>query len=198
MTLEFIDTRLNDKVAYGFKGGPRWNTRSTPMRNGYEYRNAEWVMPLHSYEAEYALLKETLQDDLLAAMWVARGKLRAFRFKDWNDWEVTQARGALAVPTTSTSPIQLRKSYAFGPETLTRNITLPLSVQLFADGTPYNDCTVDLLTGLATPSTTWPDADLSWAGEFDVRVHFADDYNQLARARPRVSTTIVRIEEVRR
>ncbi len=197
MSTDFIDWRLSDKVSYGFAGGPRWSTRSTPMRNGHDRRNGEWTMPLHEYQADYTLLKEELQDELLHALWVARGKLRAFRFKDWNDYQVSQAEGALAAPATNITPIQLTKTYTMGPESDTRWITLPLSVLMFADGDPFAGFTVDPLTGIATPTTTWPAAALAWSGEFDVRTHFAEDYTALSRSRVKQSSASVRIEEVR-
>lgn len=197
-TPPFIDWRLSDQVSYGFSGGPRFNTRTTPMRNGYDRRNALWTMPLHEYQADYTLLKEALQSELLHALWVARGSWRAFRFKDWNDYQVSQAEGALAAPATNTSPIQLTKTYSMGPvDTETRFITLPLSAQMFVDGTPFAGFTVDPLTGIVLPTTTWPAGALSWAGEFDVRVHFAEDYNTLSRSRVKTSSASVRIEEVR-
>lgn len=197
MSATFIDHRLDDGVAYGFSGGPRWNTRRIPLRNGQERRNQLWAAPLHEYQAQYTTLKEELQAEILHALWVARGSLRSFRFKDWNDFAVVGAEGALEAPATDTAPIQLTKTYTFGSESEVRDITLPLSVALYADEVLFEDYSVDPLTGLLTPTTTWPTASLRWEGEFDVRVHFAEDYNELARSRVKVSSATVRLEEVR-
>lgn len=195
MSLDFIDWRISDKLSYGFTSGPRWNTLVTPLLNGYDRRNQVWDFPLLTFSGDYRRLAPDLQKEFIHACWVARGRLRAFRIKDWNDFEVGDGEGALA-PETSTSPVQLTKTYTFGPETQVRPITLPTSWNLFGGTTPFADYTVDPLTGIATPTTTWP-ADLNWRGEFDCKVHFKDDYNAMSRAGPSVATAQIALEESR-
>lgn len=192
----FIDHRLSEDVAYGFTGGPQWNTEDVPLRSGHVDSIQRWVYPLCRYQCNYALLHPVLQDEILNALWVARGKARRFRFLDHNDYQAVDQ--PLAEPATTSTPIQLTRTYTWGGEIFVRPIDLPRDVALKVDGSPYTDFTVDPLTGLATPTTTWPAGAKTWSGEFDVRVRFAADYHGLTRARPKVSTAMIELEEMRR
>jgi uncharacterized protein (TIGR02217 family) len=200
----FIDTRLRDDVAYGFNGGPNWNTLVQPLQSGHNRRKAVWDFPLHQFSADYALLEDGAKDEVLQAFWVCRGAASAFRFRDWNDFRARPGAvdtGAmdLAVPATSSTPIQITKTYGFGPTTYTRVIQLPLDVALYFDngGGPvlFTGYTLDPLTGIATPTTTWPAGTPSWTGTHDVRVRFSKDFNPFTRGRPKVSTCMVQLEE---
>lgn len=170
-----IDHRVNDRYLYGFVGGPQWNTLVTSLRNGTNLRNKDWPMPKAKYTANYTTLNEAEKEAMLATFWVAGGSWKTFRFKDWNDYRVTAM--AMAVPATSSTPIQLTKTYTFGPASIIRDIKLPLFVSLFFDGVLFTDYTLDPLTGIATPDTTWPTGTPSWTGQFDVCVRFANDFN---------------------
>lgn len=192
--MSFIDHRLSDCVAYGFTGGPQWDTLIKRLRSGHEVRNAQMALPLHRYSADYALMEGADKDELLAAFWASRGAWASFRFRDYNDYTATAA--PLAEPAVNTDPIQLTKSYTFGPTTYVRTITLPLTVAMTVGGAPFADFTFDPLTGLATPTTTWPVGAKAWSGEFDVRVRFSRDYNPFSRRSPNVSTAMVELEEV--
>lgn len=195
----FIDTRFSDAVSYGFSGGPNWNTLVEQLKNGATERNTEWDFPLHSFRADYSVLTDDEQDEVLAAFWVARGAWASFRYKDWNDYRVKPGQGPLPVPSPGTAPIQLTKTYTFGPTTYLRTILLPTVVALYFDAGSgpvlFTDYTVDPLTGLCTPDITWPEGTPSWIGEFDVRVRFSKDFNPFTRARPKVSTCMVELEE---
>ncbi|MGH8083876.1 MAG: DUF2460 domain-containing protein [Lysobacter sp.] len=192
--MSFIDHRLSDDVAYGFTGGPQWDTLTRRLRSGHETRNAQMELPLHKYSADYATLEGAAKEELLAAFWVSRGAWAAFRFRDYNDYTVADA--PLEHPAVDTDPIQLTKTYTFGPTAYVRTITLPLTVAMTNAGAPFTDFTFDPLTGLATPTTAWPAGAKAWTGEFDVRVKFSRDYNPFSRRSPKVSTAMVDLEEV--
>ena len=62
----FINYRIDERVAYGFTGGPDWSTSRTPMRNGIVRRNGNWDWPLHRYACDYALLADEVFEELRA------------------------------------------------------------------------------------------------------------------------------------
>lgn len=193
--MSFIDARLNSRYRYGFQGGPAWNTMTTDLISGRQRRAKLWSMPHHRYTADYATFTESEKNELLNAFMASAGSFSSFRFKDWNDWTVSGQQFAVGDGTAESK--QLVKSYTFGVVTLVRPITLPLNPVVTDENGDPIACTVDPLTGLATPDTTWPvGAALIWTGQFDVRVHFAEDFNPFTSASSNVRECRVTLEEV--
>lgn len=193
--MAFIPTRLSECVAYGFSGGPAYLTDVIPMDNGGEQRNQRWLYPRHSYSAEYLNLSVEAQGEILAAFHAARGRLHAFRFKDWNDYE---ARAEPLAPAVGTStPVQLIKTYQFGGEATVRLIQAPVSAVIRRSGVVVAG-TLELQTGLFTPAAPWAAGVYTWDGEFDVWVRFDSDYNAFAIGAPNARTAEVVLIEVRR
>lgn len=173
--MAFIDYRLNDRYRVGFVGGPRWNTQIITLRSGREQRIAQWAMPHREYTADFAALNDAEKQEFLSVLMATRGARDDFRFKDWNDWQADNEVFGIGDGTSSAK--QLSKTYVWGPASYTRPITLPLSAVVSADGMPI-DVTVNALTGMVTPDDPWPNgAVLTWSGQFDVRVRFANDFN---------------------
>lgn len=175
-----INTRLSDCVADGFRGGPEYSTEITPMDNGGDQRNAQWIWPRHRYSAEFLNLQEDARDEIIAAFHVCVGREHSFRFKDWNDYQTngTTKVGTIAPAVGTMEPAQLYVTYAFGPATKLRKITAPVgsTIVITSDGDPVT-VTIDELTGMATPDATWPAGTYAWSGEYDVWVNFDADYN---------------------
>lgn len=193
--MSFIDTRLNNRFTFGFTGGAAWNTIKFELLSGRNRRKKGWAMPHHKYTADYATLSEVEKNALLHAFMVSGGSFSAFRFKDLNDHTVTQAEGLLGVGDGTSAPVQLTKTYAFGPTTFTRAITLPLNAIVYENGVA-KACTVDPLTGMATPTTPWTlGATRTWSGEFDVRVTFGADFNPFTSAASDVRECTVELVE---
>lgn len=192
----FINYRIDERVAYGFTGGPDWSTSRTPMRNGIVRRNGNWDWPLHRYACDYALLADEVFEELRAMTYIARGGLYAFRFKDWDDYRAVHQ--PIGIGNGSSAPMQLAVQYTKGPVTFTRRIVLPLSPTVSdEDGAPV-PVSVDPLTGLATPTGTWPTGKaLFWDGEFDVPTYFERDFNPITRRSPNVSTQRLSLYEER-
>lgn len=179
--MTFIDVSLSRQVSVGFKGGPSWNTLVVSMASGKDRRNQEWSMPHHRYTADYTLLTPQDQNSVLEAFLSCRGQLHSFRFKDWNDYKATNQ--AMSVGDGTATPRQLTKTYTFGSASYTRTITLPVagSVVITANGTPIA-VTVNTLTGMVTPVSTWPSGQVIKASfEFDVRVRFGADFYPFTR-----------------
>lgn len=194
--MAYINTRLDECVAYGFVGGPEWSTLEVQMDNGREQRNAQWLYPKHRYAAQYMNLLPAAMAEILAAFHACRGKLHAFRFKDWNDYTATNA--ALAPSIGTMTPVQLVKTYTFGGTSSTRLIQAPVAgAVVYRNGSPVSG-TLDTATGLFTPSANWASGTHTWTGEFDVWVRFASDYNAFTIGNWQAHTADIELIEVRR
>jgi uncharacterized protein (TIGR02217 family) len=191
----FIDERINTRYRLGFRGGPQFSTLHKQQRSGRTLSRPLRQYPLHRFVTDYAMLTREEQREILDWLWVAEGSCNRFRFRDWNDWQAEDE--PFAVGDGGSEPLQLIKTYTRGVVSKQRNITLPYSVSMTADGAPFTAFAVDPLTGLSTPTGTWPNgAVLRWSGGFDVRVRFQDDYNELvAEARSVTTASIVLVEE---
>ena len=193
--MTFIDTRLSPKVNAGFSGGPEWNTLVRQMANGISMRRGNWAMPHHRYTANYALLRPEEQNEILSAFIAARGQVHSFRFKDWNDYKATNQ--AMADGDGTLTPRQLTKTYTFGTESYVRTILLPIAstVVITANGTPIT-VTTNPLTGMVTPSTSWPSGQVIKASfEFDVRVRFGSDFIPFDRPGRNIAEVTVELVE---
>lgn len=182
--MSFIDTRLDECVAYGFSGGPEWSTQVVALDNGREVRNAQWLYPRHRYAAQYMNLRPDARDAILAAFHACRGQLHAFRFKDWNDYTAT------AQPLVQSGGVwRLAKIYSFGSESSVRLIQAPSSVVLTG-----GDGEIDMETGIYSGDGEG----VTWSGEFDVWVRFESDYNAFTIGSWQAHTADVALVEVRR
>lgn len=194
--MSYIDTRLSTCVAYGFSGGPEYNTLLIPRLNGREQRNGQWLYPKHKYTAQYMNLPAAARDELLAAFHAARGKLHAFRFKDWNDYRAVAEPLSPSIGTST--PLQLVKTYMLGAQPTVRLIQAPVSGAVVKkDGSPVAGA-LDTGTGLFTPTDPWGAGTYTWDGQFDVWVRFDSDYNAFAIGNWDAHTADIDLVEVRR
>lgn len=196
----FIDVRLSKSVAFGFTGGPEWSTSIVEMDNGREVRNGQWMYPRHRYSAEYPNLLDGARREVLEAFHAARGRLHAFRFRDWNDYLAVDE--PLLPEIGTTTPVQLIKTYQLGPATSTRLIQAPTSCVVRDSSGAQVFGSVDTTTGLFTPASAWADDTFTWSGEFDVWVRFDSDYNAFVignrSGQSLVGTADIELVEVRR
>jgi uncharacterized protein (TIGR02217 family) len=185
--MAYINTRLSKRVAYGFAGGPEWQTQIVRLANGREQRNGQWLFPKHRYVAQYMNISQELRDDVLAAFHACRGQLHAFRFLDRNDYQATNE------PLVQINGVwMMSKQYTFGSETSTRLIQAPISGTVTLSGGSLAN--LDYETGIYDGDATG----LTWTGEFDVWVRFASDYNAFAIGNPNAHTADIELVEVRR
>lgn len=169
-----INERISECVSLQFTGGPRYRTDKVPLDNGFEVRNRRWQYPKHEYAAEFLNFRPADRDEVLRFMHAAAGSWLAFRFKDWMDFEATLE--SLSPEIGTSDPIQLVKTYTAGGQTSQRVIQAIVSATIYADGSPVTG-TLDMELGTFTPSSPWAAATYTWSGEFDVWVHFTEDYN---------------------
>ncbi|MBB4126216.1 uncharacterized protein (TIGR02217 family) [Xanthomonas translucens] len=200
--MSYIEARLSDLVAFGFSGGPEWSTRIVQLENGKEQRNGQWLYPKQRFKAQYLNFREDARDEIQAAFNAVRGRLYAFRFKDYNDFIARRER---VYPNAGTSDaVQLIKSYSFGLATTIRRIQAPVAgtVIVYDDlGEPVPGV-LDAGLGLFTPASAWGSGIYTWSGEFDVWVRFDNDYNAFTIGNRSgdeyVATADIELVEVRR
>lgn len=192
-----IDWRLPSRIAAGFKGGPEWQTRVTPLRNGREVRNREWLYPRYRYSANFGAFNAQDRQALIGAFMATGGKHLLFRFRDPTDF-IVAAEPLLPVVGTST-PVQLSRRYSFGPSYATSLLQAPVAgtTVVRRDGVPIA-VTVDALTGLVTPSAPWASGAYTFDTQYDRWVRFDSDWGAFTAATPGVWTSDIDLVEVPR
>jgi len=172
------NVRLPVEVEQGATGGPRFKTSIQTALSGIEQRIAEWDVARCEYDVGYAARDKALLDAVLQLYRDRQGPAFPFRFKDWNDFEVSNVE--IGTGGSGVEVFQLVKRYDLVFEVI-RAIQLPVegTVEISVDGDlaeEETDYTVDYSTGLVTFATA-PAADevITASFEFDVPVRFASD-----------------------
>lgn len=189
----FLDERLDEHLSYGFVGGPTFVTTVQSLFSGWDRRNAERLRPMYRYRALYERITFGLRDKLQTTYIVARGQHRAFRFKDWADYRISNAIIGAATGDPN-EQMQIIKPYTFAGETVERIITKPADASRFtiangyvADAIPLavtedtgggavplaHVC--DYSTGMLTFTASAPGAVIRVTCDFDVPVRFEHD-----------------------
>lgn len=168
--MAFLETpRFPDKISMGAVGGPSFNTTITFVEGGDEFRNANWSQERGMWEVSHAARTVDQFRTLQHFFRAVRGRYMGFRFKDWFDFEVSEAQGILVEVTAGTT-YQLYKRYAAGATTYDRKITKPVAASVVIIGGSGHS--LDATTGILTKGTGTPTA---WSGEFDVPCRFDVD-----------------------
>lgn len=167
------DPRFPDDVAYGFTGGPLFNTNVVPTRSGFEQRIGRWGAALGRWTATHRNKSQAQTDLLIAFFRAVNGRAHGFRFKDWADFLADNSSGILTL--ISAGSYQLKKRYTAGVLTHDRTIAKPVSgtITIAGGGTYTLDSTTGIVTHSAGPAPT------SWAGQFDVPARFDSDELQV-------------------
>ncbi|WP_426269139.1 DUF2460 domain-containing protein [Dyella kyungheensis] len=197
MSNGFINKRLSLSVESGFVGGPEWSTDIQSTSGGREKRNQLWKFPKHHYTASLTVFTPANILELRSLFYACAGQWGAFRFRDVMDF--TSVKETLAVAVGTQTPVQLIKTYAFGDQSFSRQIQAPVdgSVTILdADGLTPIAGTLDVMTGLFTPTANWPHSAAAWTGQFDVWVRFASDYGALTAVTLNAMTSDIELLEV--
>jgi uncharacterized protein (TIGR02217 family) len=186
--MAFHDVRFPPDISRGATGGPERRTEIVTLGSGFEERNQRWADSRRRYDAGYGIRGV---DDLYAVIAFfeeRRGRLHAFRWKDWADYKSCpplQSPAAsdqeIGTGDGATADFQLRKTYgsAFAP--WTREIKKPIAGTVLvavngADQVEGIDFTVDYATGVVTfGSSPQSSAPVTAGFEFDVPARFDTD-----------------------
>lgn len=188
--MAFHEVRFPTNISLGATGGPERRTEIVTLASGFEQRNALWANSRRVYSAGYGV--KTMDDlhAVLAFFEERRGRLHAFRWKDWADYKScaplqtpSALDQALGAGTGSQTEFQLVKTYGSSFSPYVRTIRKPVSgtVKVAVAGvekTAGTHFTVDATTGIVTflPGSIPALGQAVTAGyEFDVPCRFDTD-----------------------
>jgi len=184
----FHDVRFPTAISRGASGGPERRTEIVTLGSGREERNQRWSDSRRRYDAGYGVRGVDDLHAVIAFFEERRGRLHAFRWKDWSDYKScpplqTPAATDQEIGTGdgTTADFQLGKAYGASFAPWTRAITKPVAgtVLVSVDGLAQAegvDFTVDYTTGVITFASPPSDGAQITAGfEFDVPARFDTD-----------------------
>ncbi|MEO1724597.1 MAG: DUF2460 domain-containing protein [Pseudomonadota bacterium] len=184
--MSFHSVRFSAAISFGSTGGLERRTEVVTLANGHEERNTPWSAGRRRYDAGLGV--RTLDDlaDVTAFFEARRGRLHAFRWKDWLDHK-SCAPSAMPAATDqaigtgdgSATTFQLAKTYEPGSHGIARPITKPVAgtVLVALDGADQvSGWSLDPEAGVVTFDVAPGVGVAVTAGfEFDVPVRFDTD-----------------------
>lgn len=186
--MAFHEIRFPANISFGSQGGPERLTEVVTLANGFEERNTPWEHSRRHYDAGFGLRSLEDVDSLLAFFEARRGRLHAFRWKDWSDYKSGGSNAALTVIDQligvgdgTTVAFQIKKTYHSGTASYVRPIKKPVAGTVIVaiandpkvEGQEFS---VDASTGIVTFVTPPDIGVLITAGyEFDVPARFDTD-----------------------
>jgi len=186
--MAFHDVRFPTAISRGASGGPERRTEIVTLGSGREERNQRWSDSRRRYDAGYGVRGVDDLHAVIAFFEERRGRLHAFRWKDWSDYKScpplqTPAATDQEIGTGdgATAVFQLHKTYGASFAPWTRAITKPVAgtVLVSVDGLAQAegvDFTVDYAAGVITFASPPSDGAQITAGfEFDVAARFDTD-----------------------
>lgn len=182
--MAFHDVRFPDRIAEGAEGGPEYSTSIVISSGGHEQRIANWSVARGRWNVGTGLQDVADYATLLAFFRARQGRLHAFRFKDFSDYEMP--RQAIGTTDGTDATWQLFKAYTSGATSVSRKLSRPVSgtVRVWVDnvertlGAGAEQFLVNLGTGLITLGSTLTALTgkaIEAACEFDVPARFDTD-----------------------
>lgn len=186
--MAFHDLRFPTNLSFGSVGGPERRTDVVTLANGFEERNTPWEHSRRRYDAGAGMRSPDDIETLIAFFEARRGRLHAFRWKDWSDFKSCAPSRAIRETDQEfgrgdgvSLTFQLVKTYQSGGQSYVRPIRKPVegTVKVAIAGdlkVETVEYSVDHATGLVT-FVVPPDigAQISAGYEFDVPVRFDTD-----------------------
>ncbi|ETX16170.1 glycoside hydrolase family 24 [Roseivivax halodurans JCM 10272] len=186
--MSFHDVRFPSRLSFGSSGGPERRTDIVALASGAEERNTPWAHSRRRYDAGIGLRALDDLAELIAFFEARRGRLHAFRWKDWADFKSCAPSGTVSpfdqrigTGDGATSAFRLIKVYRSGGYGYERPIEKPVagSVVVSVDGTALaegGDFTCHPGTGLLSfGRAPAAGAEIRAGFEFDVPVRFDSD-----------------------
>ena len=185
--MAFHEVRLPARLAFGSTGGVERRTEIVTLASGFERRSTPWAQGRRRYLVGANLRSLDDMAALTAFFEARRGRLYAFRFKDFADFKscapsavVTPDDESLGIGDGVRTSFDLRKRYGEGGHPADRRVSKPVegSVRVSLDGAELTSAVfeTDLTTGTVTLQTPPPAGAVVTAGfEFDVPVRFDAD-----------------------
>lgn len=170
-----LEDRIPVDVSPGVAGGPEFKTTIKTLRGGGESRNQLWANPRRRYTTSYGNRDpQIIADELLTFLYKTRGSLHSFRAKDWSDYQVTGE--AIATADGSDYWFRLTKAYSDYSRRILKPVAGSVSVTVDGVSVPASDYRIDTVNGAVVLFETPGVGEVvTWTGEFDVPVRFAED-----------------------
>lgn len=189
--MAFQEVRFPTDIAYGARGGPKFNTIVLTLTNGHEQRNKNWSLVRHEYNVGQRIKTQTQIDTLRDFFYARNGRADGFRFRDWSDY--TLDRQVIGTTDGSTQTFQIYKRYTNNSVNYDRDLTKIVAdvdtvatlLSVWVGGSPITEgagageFTIDRNTGIITLGSTLYAAsgdDVEVECEFDVPVRFDTDH----------------------
>jgi uncharacterized protein (TIGR02217 family) len=185
--MAFDNIRFPTKISRGSTGGPERRTDVVTTASGREERNARWANSRRNYNAGFGVKSLDDIQMVVAFFEERRGRLYAFRWKDFGDYKSCSASQVISATDQvigtgngSTASFQLVKKYGTGARDYLRSISAPVAgtVLIAVNGTVTSQFMVNSQTGYITFSAGNIPANgvvISAGFEFDVPVRFDTD-----------------------
>jgi uncharacterized protein (TIGR02217 family) len=185
--MPFDNVRFPTAISRGSTGTAERRTDVVTTASGREERNARWANSKRSYNAGFGVKSLDDIQSVVAFFEERRGRLYAFRWKDFADFKSCVATATVAATDQiigtgdgATAAFQLVKKYGTGTRNYVRVINAPVAgtVRVALNGTVTTQFTVNVLTGVATfnaGSIPAIGVVVTAGYEFDVPVRFDSD-----------------------
>lgn len=121
--MAFHDVVFPDEIAYGSKGGPKFQTTVVTLGSGVERRNQDWSRVRAEYDVSHGIKDPEQLSELRQFFYARRGRAHSFRFKDWGDFEI--GNQTIGFGDGAATVFQLIKSYEPGAYQYDRILTKP-------------------------------------------------------------------------
>ncbi len=182
----FHDVRFPLDISRRAQAVVQRRTEIVVLGSGREQRNARWRDARRRWQVGYGCKSMDDLHAVIAFFEARRGRLHAFRFRDWADWKSCNPLSTpaaddqlIATADGSTTTFQLVKRYGDAADAHIRHITRPVSgtVRVAVDGVEQTTgFTVDHATGQISFDAAPPVGAVIAAGyEFDVPARFDTD-----------------------
>lgn len=176
--MAFFERRISEAVTRGSTGGPVFKTdvAKTP---GSRATDRKQEYPNHEYDIRYGIKNAAQLEEIISHFYNVYGRADGFRYKDWRDFQLTQAKSALQL--ISGADWQIGRIYVSGDRTFFRPIyklcasPAPVIYRTRSGVISAASATVSITTGAASISGHIAGDAYTCVGQFDVPVAFADD-----------------------
>lgn len=110
MPVSFRDILFPTGLAYGFHGGPGFNTTVLELGSGFERRNINWSKSRAKYDISHLMKDPDKFSELLDWMYAMMG--RAYSFKFWDNFDDTITAQVIGAGDGSAQDFQIYKRYS--------------------------------------------------------------------------------------
>lgn len=174
------NTRLPSNVEKGAVGGGGYNSTILIADSGDEQRIARWDIARGQWDIGYGIRNKTDLSVVIALHRACLGRMYAFLFKDWSDFELVDEKIGIGAGAITTFPITKTYSSRSPSNSVVRSyvryIVYPVAstISVTAGGSPVSSGDYNVGDGVIEFDSA-PTGDIVVNCEFDVPVRFDVD-----------------------